>query len=401
MEEFTLLHRAFIKQGKGFSVYRSLLSTTEKEKTMTQYKVRFDLRAGKLEPMLVDHVQPNRLNIRRDDTFKDEIREGAMFIATLVSMNGPARAPKSMELALESKVKELSSAGFGNEFWARPEHLRLIEADIKFGRAIRLVGPKGTGKTTFAALLAKRLSAPFIKVDGTGIFKPKDLFGAETGSEGTLRWNPSALSLFLGEHRLSERNVKGVICLDEFSRMGHSMAPFHALFDHTHQFSFTTCDGTIVIDRLDGFVFILTDNPAGSGYVGNQELDAAMDDRVESYEFAYPPSEWEIPWLQSQTGISTMDATRIVMVANEARQLAVTQGWSKGGPSPRRTLCVAQDVSSGVDFELSVAYRIVLRYENGGVNSERGILIEKLRTKKIHLGQFAQDVNASPLLQVA
>lgn len=368
---------------------------------MNTYKICYVMRNGTLVAELMGHVQPNELQIRNEEDFAQEIKKGVMFSATLVTLQGKARAPTLMVFALESKLAEMSTTDFGADFWVRPEQLQLMHADIKFGRAIRLVGPKGTGKTTFAALFAERLGAPFIKVDGTGIFKPKDLFGAETGSQGTLRWNKSALALFIEEHRPDNRTIKGVICLDEFSRMGHSMAPFHSLFDHTHQFSFTTCDGTIVIDRLEGFVFILTDNPTGAGYVGNHELDAAMDDRVESYPFEYPPSEWEIPWLVTQTGISILDATRIVLVANEARQIAVSNGWSKGGPSPRRTLCVAQDMSIAIPFELAVAHRIVARYENGDVGSERMQLIERLRAKGIGVTTYLKDASRVSLREVA
>lgn len=346
------------------------------------YFVRFVSRNGKMIPELVDLPQPRRLEIRNLADFTEEIVDGAQFSVALVEMRGgTARVPALLVLALENKITSVQPHDFGNEFWIRPEYVLLMNADVRFGRAVRLVGPKGTGKTTFAALFAKKLGVPFLKVDGTGIFKPKDLFGAETGSDGTLKWNPSDFSKFLAEHRFADREVKGVICLDEFSRMGHSMAPFHALFDHTHHFSFTTCDGTIVIDRLEGFVFILTDNPVGQGYVGNQELDTAMEDRVESYEFSYPPPEWEIPWLGAMTGIQKPVATRIVEIANEARHLATKNYWQKGGPSPRRTLCVAQDVSIGTDLDLSIMHRIVSRYQDGETGSERSQLVAILQAK--------------------
>lgn len=349
------------------------------------YLIRFVKKNGELVPMLIDRAQPRQLMIRNREDFSTEIMENAQFSATLIEIRGVTRAPTLLVLALDHRIATVRIQDFGNDFWIRPEQFLLMEADMKFGRAIRLVGPKGTGKTTFASLLADRLGVSFIKVDGTGIFKPKDLFGAETGSAGTLRWNPSDLSLFIEKNRLREAAIKGVICLDEFSRMGHSMAPFHALFDHSKQFSFTTCDGTIVIDRLDGFVFVLTDNPVGPGYVGNQELDTAMDDRVESYEFSYPPAEWEVPWLQSKTGIDAKAATHIVQIATEARHLATVGFWQKGGPSPRRTLCVAQDVSIGLDMDLSVSQRILSRYASGDANSERLQIEERLRAKGIVL----------------
>jgi len=345
------------------------------------YTVQYVLQGKNLIPQVEQGIPPHVLEIQNAEKFQDQLIPGAKFFATCVLVTGPARAPKKMVLQLTSACTSKKSVSPLEDFWIQEDQLRLMRADVHYGRAIRLVGPKGTGKTTFAKLFAQELRAPFIKVDGTGVFKPKDLFGAETGSAGTLFWKPSDLSVFIETHRAQEGAVKGVVCLDEFSRMGHSMAPFHALFDQTKQFSFTTCEGTVVIDRLDGFVFILTDNPVGAGYVGNHGLDAAMDDRVESYEFTYPPVEWETSWLCKSTHIVREDAEKIVSVATEARTLALAQAWAKGGPSPRRTLCAAQDVAYGIELEDALQQRIVRRYDDTDANSERAMLIARLRAK--------------------
>ncbi|MBI4713633.1 AAA family ATPase [Candidatus Uhrbacteria bacterium] len=349
----------------------------------TEYEVVFIDKNGMIVPTLASGKQPGIIEIRNLEAFSDRVCEGARFAASLIEMQGSARNPTRVVLKLERQIIAIDGKGLGTDFWIRPETLALIEADVYFGRAIRLVGPKGSGKTTFAQLLAKMFGVPFIKVDGTGIFKPKDLFGAESAEDGSTKWVPSDLMLFIETHRSSKHWPKAIVCLDEFSRMGHSMAPFHALFDHTGQYSFTTTDGTVVIDGLTGFIFILTDNPVGPGYIGNQSLDAAMSDRVEEHEFTYPPIEWEVPWLVSRTGITVDEATHIVQVAAEVRVLATAQMWEQGGPSPRRTLRAAEDVSIGKPMSLVVHARIIDRYPDGDAESPRRVIQQRLKSAEL------------------
>jgi len=347
--------------------------------TGTEYEIVFVEQDGVLEVTLANGARARNIVLRNRSQFESRICAGARFAASLINIEGPARNPTRMELHIERQIIKIDGTGLGQDFWILPETLTLIEADIHFGRAFRLVGPKGTGKTTFASLLAKTFNVPYLKVDGTGVSKPQDLFGSASAKNASTEWVPSDLANFITAHQHSKRWPKAFVCLDEFSRMGHSMAPFHALFDHTGQFSFTTTQGTVVITGLDGIIFILTDNPVGPGYIGNQALDSAMDDRVEAYAFEYPPASWEIPWLVSMTGITELEATHIVQVAGAIRVKAVELGSDKGGPSPRRTLRVAEDVSIGTPMQLSVASRIIDRYPDGDAQSEREILKAHLK----------------------
>lgn len=347
--------------------------------TGAEYEIEFVEHEGQIVPRLTSGLRARQIVVRNRAAYEHRMFPGARFAVSLIHHEGPARFPTCLTLHIERQIIKFSGTGIGDDFWIEPNTWQLIKADVHFGRAIRLVGPKGSGKTTFAALLAKVLGVPFIKVDGTGIFKPKDLFGAETGEKGTMGWVKSDLALFLERHRERKCWPRAVVCLDEFSRMGHSMAPFHALFDDTRQFSFTTCEGTIIIDGLDGIIWVLTDNPVGPGYVGNQSLDSAMNDRVEVYAFGYPPPTWEVPWLVSKTGITQTEAAHIVQVANAAREQAVQHGWEEGGPSPRRTLRAAQDAAFGIPLLLAVTARIIDRYPDGDAQSERRVLTAHLK----------------------
>ena len=345
----------------------------------TEYEVVFTEMDGEIRPILANGKRARCIILRNRSDFEDRICAGAHFAASLIQLDGSASNPTRMVLHLERQIIRIEGDGLGTDFWVSSETLRLIEADIHFGRAIRLVGPKGSGKTTFAQLLAKLFDVPYLKVDGVGVSKPQDLFGSGSAKDASTTWVPSDLARFIEAHGQRKGWPKAIVCLDEFSRMGHSMAPFHPLFDNTGTFSFTTTEGTLVISGLSGIIFILTDNPVGPGYIGNQTIDTAMSDRVEEYEFGYPPAVWEVPWLVKKTGIIASEAEHIVQVANAIRAQATQQGWEMGGPSPRRTLATAQDVSIGVPLLHALSARIINRYPNSDARSERAIILAHLK----------------------
>lgn len=345
----------------------------------TEYEVVFTEIEGEIRPILANGKRARSIVLRNQTDFQDRICLGAHFAASLIKLDGSASNPTRMILHLERQIIRIDGDGLGTDFWVSSETLRLIEADIHFGRAIRLVGPKGSGKTTFAQLLAKLFDVPYLKVDGVGVSKPQDLFGSGSAKDASTTWIPSDLARFIQVHGQRKGWPKAFVCLDEFSRMGHSMAPFHPLFDNTGTFSFTTTEGTLVISGLSGIIFLLTDNPVGPGYIGNQTIDSAMSDRVEEYEFGYPPAVWEVPWLVKKTGIITSEAEHIVQVANVIRTQATQQGWEMGGPSPRRTLATAQDVSIGIPLLHALSARMINRYPNSDAGSERAIILAHLK----------------------
>ncbi len=345
----------------------------------TEYEIVFTETDGDIRPALASGKRARCIVLRNQSDFEDRICKGAHFAASLISLEGSASNPTRMLLQLERQIIRIDGDGLGTDFWIPSEMLRLIEADIHFGRAIRLIGPKGSGKTTFVELLAKLFDVPYLKVDGVGVSKPQDLFGSGSAKDASTTWVPSDLTRFIETHGQRKSWPKAIVCLDEFSRMGHSMASFHPLFDHTGTFSFTTTEGTLVISGLSGIIFMLTDNPVGPGYIGNQTIDTAMSDRVEEYQFGYPPAVWEVPWLVKKTGIITSEAQHIVQVANAIRTQATQQGWELGGPSPRRTLAVAQDVSIGLPLLNSLDARMINRYPNGDAGSERAVILAHLK----------------------
>ncbi len=339
-----------------------------------------------LIPVFVSGTRCRRLTVRNLSAFSSQIAEGETFAVNVIEIRGSGANPQEIVVEIERHLVRIKDEKwFGEEFWIHPEMLQMILADIQHGHHLLFRGPKGTGKTTLAKMLAQSFKVPYLKVDSAGISKPKDLFGSDSATDGTLRWIPSDLTLFLDEHRSRTTWPKGIILLDEFNRMGHSMSPFHPIFDHTASFAFTTTQGTVTVKDLRGFIWIMAINPSDGGHIGTSDLDEALEDRTEIYDFDYPEKPWEIAWLIRQTSITQAEAEQIVNIAAEVRGFATSQHMAKGGPSPRRTLHTARMVRCGIPLQMAMKYKIINRYAGSLTEpmSDRALVTERLRSSKL------------------
>ena len=358
----------------------------------SQLTVVFEDQDGELKPRLEGaSYEVREVHVENIQDFG--VSEGSHFAVHLIRVDGTRRVKDRAVVRIFRELLSTSDEQILEDFWIDPAVLNEILLDIRLGHHLRFVGPKGTGKTTLVPLIAEILGVPHFKLDGAGIFKPKDLVGAERGvGGGQLEFQPSELYDFTvrvqdteGVECLDGFCLKGIVCADEFTRMRMSVGAFHSLLDHTRQLGFTTCEGTRIL-RTDGIVFILTDNPAGGGYVGNARLGVALGDRAELYEFDYPPAEFEIPWLVKNALVDEVEATRIVSAANKLRDVARSpMGLENGGPSPRRTLAAAKFVANGVGLDRAIWRKIVMFYggDHQDPNSTRGQVVASLRSEKL------------------
>ncbi len=348
-------------------------------------KIVFDMVDGVLTPSFTCALQPRSIEIRNRKDFEDQFADGVCFAVRIVTMEGNARRPHKIIVDIVRRIVEVGDSPLGDKFWIDPMVFALIEADLNDGAHIRLVGPRGTGKTVLVKLLAEHYGVKYIKVDGAAIINARSAFGSDSAKSGSAVFKKSRMVEFMESFEDTDGDdLRGIIHVDEFSRMNASgEGPWHPLLDGTGTFDLQTSDGPLTVKVPRGVVFVLTDNEQGGGHVGVMPMDIALQDRLERFELGYPKPEWEIPWLVRQTGIEKRDAEAIVEVANRIRQLATDQGFDKGGPSPRRTLRAASYVKRGIARDIAIRHAIINFYTGDREGDDRAMVIEHLRHKNL------------------
>lgn len=352
---------------------------------MDQIIVRFKRNGAGLVPVVVSGLSfaAKRVDVENAVDFEGQIEEGAEFAVTVIEARGRG-ANREVTVRLERRIATQTDEPL-KDFWVDERQWRWLLMDLRLGHHVLLRGPKGTGKTTLCYHLASHLGIPILKVDCTGIYKPKDLVGAEGSREGTLYFVPNEMVEFLAKARGKEGRPTALVLLDELSRIRGNGEGLHPLLDDTRRLSVSTNEGTRVIEVPPGVVFIATANPVGSGHVGTAEIDVALEDRFEPYDLDYPPAEFEIGLLTRRTGIRESEAGRIVEAANALREKARAGLFPRGGgPSPRRTLHTAAFVARGVPLVEAVEAKLVIACYRGDPNrdtTERGIAYATLRSK--------------------
>jgi hypothetical protein len=350
-------------------------------------EIIFETVEGELTARFVKGVQPREIVIRNRADFEGKIVEGVCFSVRITNIEGNTRRPKKITVDLVREVIPVLESPLGDAFWIDPIDFALIRAHISDGQHIWLVGPRGTGKTTLVALLAKHFDdVPYVKVDGAAIINARSAFGSDSARNASSVFRKSEMVEFLEKIAGSEDEggLRGIVHVDEFCRMNSSgEGPWHPLLDHTGAFDMQTSDGSLRVEVPRGVIFILTDNEQGGGYVGVMTMDIALQDRLARFELGYPKRGWEVPWLMRETEIDQRDADAIVEVANQIRKLATTQGFEKGGPSPRRTRMAARLVMHGTSREIAIEHAIVNFYSGGRSGSDREMVLTHLQAKKL------------------
>lgn len=345
---------------------------------MTSLTVRFIRNGAGLKAVIdsgYDHPHKG-VEVENADAF--DLTESARYTADLVAVDGRGMQSR-LKVRLVHALSNPASEALP-DFWIDAAMRRNILLDLKLGHHVLLRGPKGTGKTTLCHRIAAYLGVPFLKVDCTALYKPKDLFGAERAQAGTLLFMPNALVEFLGAAQ-GQGRPSAIVLLDEITRSRGNAEGLHPLLDDTRRIAVTTSEGTRVIEAPHGVAFMASANQAGGGYVGTSAMDAALLDRFEPYDLDYPPAEFEIGLLM-ETGIRQLDAAAIVGAANALREKA-KQGLfpTGGGPSPRRTQRAAAFVAAGVSVEEAVQAKILAHYAGDPKldSTERGIAVATVR----------------------
>ncbi|MCU0348736.1 MAG: CbbQ/NirQ/NorQ/GpvN family protein [Saprospiraceae bacterium] len=207
--------------------------------------------------------------------------------------------------------------------------------------AVLLKGPTGTGKTRFVEHMAHRLDLPLITVACHEETSAIDLTGRYILKGAETIWQDGPLTTAV-------RNGC-IIYLDEIAEARPDViVAVHSLTDHRRH---------LFLDKLpeevpaaDSFMLVASYNP---GYQrGFKELKPSTRQRFVSLAFNYPDEKMEREIVESESGIETMDAKRLVNIANKIRNL--NELGLMETVSTRLVVDAAKLIHSGLPKRLSV-----------------------------------------------
>lgn len=242
---------------------------------------------------------------------------------------------------------------------------------------IRLVGPAGCGKTSFAINYAARRRAPSLVMDCANVREPRDWFGYRTFDPATknIVWHES---MFV---RMVE-TPGAVIVLDELNRVSpmvtNTLIP---LLDHRAKTYLEEAGRTIKI--AEGVTFWAAVNE-GNQFTGTITMDAAMKNRF-SYvvECNFLDAKTESQVLRSKTGLDVDSCRKLVEVANQVRTKAMMDAVDSFSEPISTRMLEAAALAMSMGGPKTLTYTLLNHYNNaGGASSER----EGLR--KLLVGKF-------------
>jgi nitric oxide reductase NorQ protein len=218
-----------------------------------------------------------------------------------------------------SEDAPITATGLGYIPTADPDFIldEAVEAYIPYlqesdkSEMFRLIGPKGTGKTSTATEVAALLGKRICVVDFSLIRTPIDLMGHRILQNGSIEFIDSEFTRCIeaGNH---------VIVLDEINRasdmVGNALMP---LLDHRGKTMLYERGKEIVVGP--GTVFFATMNK-GKEYTGTSVMDAALEDRFSrTIEVTYLDDVDETNLLHKKTGLDRVSCGKLVDLARKTR----------------------------------------------------------------------------------
>ena len=201
---------------------------------------------------------------------------------------------------------------------------------------VMLKGPTGCGKSRFVEHMAGRLGKPLISVACNEDMTAADLVGRYLLDANGTRWLDGPLTTAA---RL------GAICyLDEIVEARQdTTVVIHPLTDHRRTLPLDK-KGEVVRAHAD-FQLVISYNPGYQSLM--KDLKQSTKQRFVAFDFDYPPAALEAAIVAGETGIDEAMATRLITVAQAARNLK-GHGLDEGA-STRLVVHAARLLREGVD----------------------------------------------------
>ncbi len=243
---------------------------------------------------------------------------------------------------------------------------------------VRLVGPAGCGKTSFASQYAAKYNLPLMVVNCANVREPRDWFGyRKLDQDKNLVWHESLFVKML-------ETPNAVIVLDETNRCPmHTLNTLYPLLDHRRSSYLEEANRTLTV--AEGVTFWAAMNE-GNQFTGTTQLDEAFADRTGLvHECKFLSLEDETLVLHNRTGLDKVNSLKLVEVADQVRKKALMDsGDSFSKPISTRMLeeAAAAFVIGGPK---TMVYTLLNHFSaSGGTTSERHNL------KTLLTGKFGQ-----------
>ena len=171
-------------------------------------------------------------------------------------------------------------------------------------------GPTGCGKTRFITHMAERLGRPLYTVSCHDDLTAADLVGRHLIGDGQTYWNDGPLTRAVRE---------GAICyLDEVvEARKDTTVVLHPLTDDRRILPLERTGETLIAPKE--FMLVVSYNPGYQNLL--KGMKPSTRQRFVSMTFDFPEAEQEQAILRGETGVDTMQAKRLVSLANALRAL--------------------------------------------------------------------------------
>ncbi|MBL4575542.1 MAG: CbbQ/NirQ/NorQ/GpvN family protein [Opitutaceae bacterium] len=175
---------------------------------------------------------------------------------------------------------------------------------------LMIKGPTGCGKTRFIEFMAEKLGRELITVACNEDTSATDLLGRHLLIGGDTKWVDGPVTRAVREG--------AILYLDEIAEArADAIVVIHSLTDHRREL-FLDRTGERLKAPSD-FMPIVSYNP---GYQRSlRELKPSTRQRFASLTFGYPSEESETTIVETESGVDTSSAKKIVRIGNEIRQL--------------------------------------------------------------------------------
>jgi cobaltochelatase CobS len=272
---------------------------------------------------------------------------------------------------LPTTIWDAPDAPHVDDSYIWPASTGAILSQLRRGRNVMLVGPAGTGKTSFAYQLAARTKRPLVVVNCHEQTDAPTLTGMTVPRNGG-EWQDGQLTAAI-------RRPGTVILVDE-----PSIARPGALF----VLQSVLQDRVLYIEETgervpvaDGVVFLLADNTGGVGdqtgaYEGTRRLNRASLDRMGiTVPFDYMPEADEVKALAARAKCKPALATLAVRYAAKTR-MDTAQGRLTHALGLRRLIAWCELVTDGID----PAEAYTLAIDTTAPHDDREVLRQLYRT---------------------